>query len=93
VLELAQIEAHLPYIGRVPGRSTANRSAIARAFVAKAVYNLPTTQSLIDYLDARLNCAGFVDGRGSVMFLVLRPFQERLLNLRKVSWHNGFMRP
>ncbi|MFT5226360.1 MAG: hypothetical protein ACI8XX_002118 [Polaribacter sp.] len=35
VLELAQIETHLPYIGRVPGCPTADRSAIARAFVAK----------------------------------------------------------
>jgi hypothetical protein len=52
VLELAQIETHLPYIGRVPGRPTAERSAIARAFVAKAVYNLPATEILIDYLDA-----------------------------------------
>jgi hypothetical protein len=52
VLELAQIETHLPYIGRFPGRPTADRSAIARAFVAKAVYNLPTTEILIDYLDA-----------------------------------------
>jgi hypothetical protein len=52
VLELAQIETHLPYIGRVPGRPTADRSAIAHAFVAKAVYNLPTTEILIDYLDA-----------------------------------------
>jgi hypothetical protein len=48
VLELAQIETHLPYIGRVPGRPTADRSA----FVAKAIYNLPTTEILIDYLDA-----------------------------------------
>jgi hypothetical protein len=51
VLELAQIETHPPYIGRVPGRPTAGRSAIARAFVAKAVHNLPTTEILIDYLD------------------------------------------
>jgi hypothetical protein len=48
VLGLAQIETHLTYIGRVPGRPTADRSA----FVAKAVYNLPTTEILIDYLDA-----------------------------------------
>jgi hypothetical protein len=52
VRELAQIETHLPYIGQVPGRPTAERSAIAHAFVAKAVYNLPTTKILIDYLDA-----------------------------------------
>ncbi len=50
VLELAEIETHLPYIGRVPGRSEKNRSAIARAFVAKAVYNMPTTEALLDQL-------------------------------------------
>jgi hypothetical protein len=54
VLELAQIETHLPYIGRVPGRPTADRSAIARAFVAKTIYNLPTTEVLLDYLDANI---------------------------------------
>jgi hypothetical protein len=53
-LELAQIEMHLPYIGRVPGRPTADRSAIARAFIAKSIYNLPTTEVLLDYLDADL---------------------------------------
>ena len=52
VLELAQIETHLPYIGQVLGRPTADRSAIARVFVAQAVYNLPTTEILINYLDA-----------------------------------------
>lgn len=52
VIELAQIETHLPYIGRVAGRPTLDRSAIARAFVAKTVYNLPTTEVLLDYLDA-----------------------------------------
>lgn len=50
VLELAQIETHLPYVGRVPGRPLESRSAIARAFVAKAVYNMPTTEVLIDHL-------------------------------------------
>jgi transposase len=50
VLELVQIEAHLPYVGRVPGRPPESRSAIARAFVAKAVYNLPTTEVLRDQL-------------------------------------------
>lgn len=50
VLELVQIETHLPYVGRVPGRPPESRSAIARAFVAKAVYNLPTTEVLRDHL-------------------------------------------
>ena len=50
VLELAQIERHLPYTGRVPGRPREDRCAIARAFVAKAVYNMPTTEYLLDRL-------------------------------------------
>jgi hypothetical protein len=48
--QLAEVETHLPYVGRVPGRPLENRSAIARAFVAKAVYNLPTTEVLLDQL-------------------------------------------
>ena len=54
ILELAQVEAHLPYVGRVPGRPPENRSAIARAFVAKAVYNMPTTEMLLDQLEASI---------------------------------------
>lgn len=50
VLELVQLEAHLPYVGRVPGRPPESRSAIARAFIAKAVYNMPTTEVLRDQL-------------------------------------------
>ena len=52
VLEVAQIEKHLPYVGQVPGRPIADRGAIARAFVAKAVYNMATTEILIDRLNS-----------------------------------------
>lgn len=52
VLELAQIERHLPYTGRVPGRPREDRCAIARAFVAKSVYNMPTTEYLLDRLES-----------------------------------------
>ncbi|MCR4330468.1 MAG: transposase [Patescibacteria group bacterium] len=54
VLELVQIEAHLPYVGQVPGRPPESRSAIARAFIAKAVYNLPTTEVLRDQLESNI---------------------------------------
>lgn len=54
VLELVQIEAHLPYVGRVPGRPPESRSAMARAFIAKAVYNLPTTELLRDQLESNI---------------------------------------
>lgn len=51
VLELIRIEN---YAGKLNstffGRPPKNRIAIARAFIAKAVYNLPTTRLLIEQL-------------------------------------------
>jgi hypothetical protein len=52
VLGLADIEAAVASRGRQVGRPQHDRRAIARAFVAKAVYNLPTTRALIDRLKA-----------------------------------------
>jgi len=54
VLELVQIETHLPYVSRSPGRPPESRSAIARAFIAKAVYNMPTTEVLLDQLESNI---------------------------------------
>ena len=54
VLELVQIEAHLPYVGRVPVRPPESRSAIVRAFIAKAVYNMLTTEVLRDQLESNI---------------------------------------
>jgi hypothetical protein len=50
VLEFARVEAFIiSYRGYV-GRPQENRCAIARAFIAKAVYNLDTTRHLLDRL-------------------------------------------
>jgi len=54
VLELIRIEEHIPdyfWTGRPPSA----RTAIARAFVAKAVYNFSTTEMLIDRLKSDKN--------------------------------------
>jgi hypothetical protein len=52
VLEMAQIEAFAPHWHSVPGRPPAERAALARAFVAKAVFNVPATNMLIERLHA-----------------------------------------
>lgn len=52
VLEMLRIEEHIPSHFRLPGRPISDRVAIARAFVAKAVYDMSTTRILLD----RLNC-------------------------------------
>ncbi len=49
-LEIVGIEKRVPRHFRVPGRPAKDRAAIARAFVAKAVYDMPTTRVLLDRL-------------------------------------------
>jgi hypothetical protein len=50
VLEMARIEQFVQMIHGLPGRPPEDRFALARAFTAKAVLNLPTTRMLIDRL-------------------------------------------
>ena len=50
VLEFAKLEEHIPYAGRYPGRPAEDRTAMARAFVAKMVYDMATTRILLDRL-------------------------------------------
>lgn len=50
ILEMARIEALIPHSRGMPWRPPKHRAPIARAFVAKMVYNLDTTRALIDRL-------------------------------------------
>jgi transposase len=51
VLEIARIEEFIrTFPGRWPGRPVSDRRALARAFVAKAVYNMTLTNQLVDRL-------------------------------------------
>lgn len=49
-LEVVRVEDHIPSPLRWPGRPSEDRAAIARAFVAKMVYNMPTTRVLLERL-------------------------------------------
>lgn len=49
-LEILRIEEFIYSSRGFPGRPPKDRSAIARAFVAKMIYNMPTTRSLLDRL-------------------------------------------
>src|ERR1700722_2199949 len=55
ILDMIEIERfvfdHRFYVGRPPK----NRTAVARAFIAKAVYNLPDTKALIERLKSDMN--------------------------------------
>jgi transposase len=50
MLELIRIERFPAFSRSLYGRPPKERAAIARAFVAKAVYNMPTTRALLDRL-------------------------------------------
>ena len=50
-LEVIRVERQIPRHFRAPGRPPKDRAALARAFVAKAVYDMPTTRVLLDRLD------------------------------------------
>lgn len=52
VLEMARLEAFVRHWRGLPGRPPSERAALARAFVAKAVLNLPTTRMLIERIQA-----------------------------------------
>lgn len=52
ILELLRIESFVKCQGRVKGRPLEDRKAIARAYVAKAVYNLETTRQLLERLSS-----------------------------------------
>ena len=49
-LELIRIERFIAFSHSLRGRPPKERGAVARAFVAKAVYNMPTTRSLLNRL-------------------------------------------
>jgi hypothetical protein len=61
-LEVARVEEHRRDLRRLTGRPQRDRAALARAFVTKAVLNLPTTEALIDRLQqerSRKRLCGF----------------------------------
>ena len=54
-LEMLRVEAFIYSSRGFPGRPTEDRTAIARAFVAKMVYNLPTTRLLLERLQSDIS--------------------------------------
>jgi IS5 family transposase len=56
ILEVVRIEERVTMCpGRWVGRPISNRKSLARAFVAKAVCNLPTTEALVEALRTEAN--------------------------------------
>ena len=61
ILEIVEVERHVPRIVtryRYPGRKPLDQRALARAFVAKALYRDPTTIDLHRALQSTANLRG-----------------------------------
>lgn len=55
ILELVRVEEFLPKIWQREGRPQEDRPAIARAFIAKQVYNMDSTRALLERLNTDKN--------------------------------------
>ena len=60
VLEFARVERMLPYFHGLPGRPQEDRAALARAFIAKAVFDITTTRGTDRAACARPDAAALV---------------------------------
>ena len=60
VLEFVRVERFLPHFTGLPGRPREDRAALARAFIAKAVFDLTTTRALLEQLCHRRDAASLV---------------------------------
>ena len=78
VLEIVQIERSVPKTAanQWMGRKIREREAIARGFVAKVVYNYPTTRSLIN-----VRVRGYEKVKLHLMFGVMALFADHLIKL------------
>ena len=75
VLELVRVEALLPYFRGQVGRPEEDRAALARAFIAKAVFDVPTTRGLIERLEVDGSYGGCAAGAVPAGFRARRRFR------------------
>ena len=75
VLELVRVEALLPYFRGQVGRPEEDRAALARAFIAKAVFDVPTTRGLIERLEVDGRLCGCAAGAVPAGFRARRRFR------------------
>jgi hypothetical protein len=86
VVSLMDLGKHIKeYRWRGVGRKRKERDSIAKAFVAKAIYNFETTEILVEYLKGARISGDYVVGTQSSRFLRLQHFPVRFQNFHKAS--------
>ena len=91
VLELVRVEALLPYFRGQVGRPEEDRAALARAFIAKAVFDVPTTRGLIERLEVDGD-GGCAAGAVPAGFRARRRFRGPFPSLPRAVWPAVCMR-
>ena len=92
VVELARVEESLPYSRGWRGGPLKDRAALARAFLAKAVLDVPTTRALVERLRTERPCAACAAGRRRVGCRARRPSRARLRNSPPATCRGACMR-
>ena len=92
VLELVRVEALLPYFRGQVGRPEEDRAALARAFIAKAVFDVPTTRGLSSVLRLTAGYAGCAAGAVPAGFRARRRFRGPFPSLPRAVWRTVCMR-
>ena len=90
VLGLVRVEAFLPY-GQA-GRSAADRAALARAFIAKAVFDVSTARVLIERLEVDGGLCRLCGWSGSGRLPSVATFRGLFPSLPRASWRSVCMR-
>ena len=93
VVDMTRLEAFLPHWHGLPGRPLAERAALARAFVAKAVLNLPTTRTLIERVEADRRSGVFLVGHVRPRFPANRRSRAPSPNSPRANCPRGCTRP
>ena len=83
-LELVRV-ALLPYFRGQVGRPEEDRAALARAFIAKAVFDVPTTRGLIERLEVDGRLSGCAAGAVPAGFRARRRFRGPFPSLPRAS--------
>ena len=91
-LEIIRLEEHIFSSGRCPGRPLSSRAAIARAFIAKAIYSIPTTRALLDRLECDIKLRRICGWGKSAIYRVNLYFQGRLENFPHRVYQSVYMK-
>ena len=94
-LELIRIERFTACSRSLRGRPPKERGAIARAFVAKSVYNMPTTRALLDRLacDKKLSRPVGMDGNSRGAYQANPHSRGPLPSFRRANYRRVSIRP